>query len=77
LPSSSSSSQLQVSSVKNPVKRESPQLKVENIARAGTPKPLAPPTSISEWQLLAVLQRANLVQYYDMFISQGKTELCN
>ncbi|KAK6052735.1 NAB region 1 [Cooperia oncophora] len=75
LPSSSSSSQLQLSGVKNPVKRESPQLKVENIARAGTPKPLAPPTSISEWQLLAVLQRANLVQYYDMFISQGGDDI--
>ncbi|VDP23292.1 unnamed protein product [Heligmosomoides polygyrus] len=40
-----------------------------------TPKPLAPPTSISEWQLLAVLQRANLVQYYDMFISQGGDDI--
>uniref|UniRef100_A0A0N4W3R5 SAM domain-containing protein n=1 Tax=Haemonchus placei TaxID=6290 RepID=A0A0N4W3R5_HAEPC len=62
LPSSSSSSQLQLSGVKNPVKRD-------------TPKPLAPPTSISEWQLLAVLQRANLVQYYDMFISQGGDDI--
>ncbi|VDM79162.1 unnamed protein product [Strongylus vulgaris] len=78
LPSSSSSSQLQLATGKNTVKRESPQLKVENLARASfysTPKPLAPPTSISEWQLLAVLQRANLVQYYDMFISQGGDDI--
>ncbi|EYB96983.1 hypothetical protein Y032_0144g2441 [Ancylostoma ceylanicum] len=78
LPSSSSSSQLQLATGKNAVKRESPQLKVENLARASfcsTPKPLAPPTSISEWQLLAVLQRANLVQYYDMFISQGGDDI--
>uniref|UniRef100_A0A158PC68 SAM domain-containing protein n=1 Tax=Angiostrongylus cantonensis TaxID=6313 RepID=A0A158PC68_ANGCA len=40
-----------------------------------TPKTLTPPTSISEWQLLAVLQRANLVQYYDMFISQGGDDI--
>ncbi|CAJ0605027.1 unnamed protein product [Cylicocyclus nassatus] len=78
LPSSSSSSQLQLTTTKNTVKRESPQLKVENPLRASfysTPKPLAPPTSISEWQLLAVLQRANLVQYYDMFISQGGDDI--
>ncbi|KIH57427.1 NAB region 1 [Ancylostoma duodenale] len=75
LPSSSSSSQLQLATGKTTVKRESPQLKVENLARASTPKPLAPPTSISEWQLLAVLQRANLVQYYDMFISQGGDDI--
>ncbi|WKX95302.1 hypothetical protein Q1695_012057 [Nippostrongylus brasiliensis] len=76
LPTSSSSSQLQLSAgLKNAIKRESPQLKVENIARTSTPKPLTPPTSISEWQLLAVLQRANLVQYYDMFISQGGDDI--
>ncbi|CAJ0960341.1 unnamed protein product, partial [Mesorhabditis belari] len=33
------------------------------------------PTSLSEWQLLAVLQRANLVQYYDTFISQGGDDI--
>ncbi|KAJ1374209.1 hypothetical protein KIN20_036842 [Parelaphostrongylus tenuis] len=71
-----SSSQLQIPSVtKNSVKRESPQLKTENIVRTSTPKTLTPPTSISEWQLLAVLQRANLVQYYDMFISQGGDDI--
>ncbi|KJH50377.1 NAB region 2 [Dictyocaulus viviparus] len=69
----SSSSKLQIpSTAKNSIKRESPQLKSESVARTSTPKALTPPTSISEWQLLAVLQRANLVQYYDMFISQGK-----
>ncbi|VDM61044.1 unnamed protein product [Angiostrongylus costaricensis] len=74
----SSSSQLQIPAVtKNSMKRESPQLKAEGIVRTSTPKTLTPPTSISEWQLLAVLQRANLVQYYDMFISQGKNnETC-
>lgn len=30
------------------------------------------PTTLSEWQLLAVLSKANLVQYYDVFIAQGK-----
>ncbi|VDM36657.1 unnamed protein product [Toxocara canis] len=29
------------------------------------------PTTFSEWQLLAVLHRANLLQYYDDFIAQG------
>ncbi|EJW81384.1 hypothetical protein WUBG_07706 [Wuchereria bancrofti] len=29
------------------------------------------PTTFSEWQLLAVLHRANLLQYYDEFIAQG------
>ncbi|KFD59909.1 hypothetical protein M514_07314 [Trichuris suis] len=29
------------------------------------------PSSPSEWQLYLVLQRANLLQYYDTFISQG------
>ncbi|CAJ0566168.1 unnamed protein product, partial [Mesorhabditis spiculigera] len=33
------------------------------------------PTSLSEWQLLAVLQKANLVQYYDIFISQGGDDI--
>ena len=29
------------------------------------------PKNTSEWQLYKVLQRANLLQYYDTFISQG------
>ncbi|XP_052829809.1 NGFI-A-binding protein homolog isoform X8 [Octopus bimaculoides] len=29
------------------------------------------PTNASEWQLYRVLQRANLLQYYDTFIAQG------
>ncbi|GMT13402.1 hypothetical protein PFISCL1PPCAC_4699 [Pristionchus fissidentatus] len=30
-----------------------------------------PPTTVSEWQLLAILHRANLLQYYDVFIDKG------
>ncbi|CAJ0605009.1 unnamed protein product [Cylicocyclus nassatus] len=75
LSSSSSSSQLQLTTTENTGKRESPQSKIKNPLQASTPKPLAPPTSISEWQLLAVLQPANLVQYYDMFISQGGDDI--
>ena len=30
-----------------------------------------PPTTLSEWQLLAVLHGANLLQYYETFIAQG------
>jgi len=30
------------------------------------------PNNLSEWMLNLVLQRANLVQYFDTFISQGK-----
>lgn len=37
-----------------------------------SPKPMPTPTTLSEWQLLAVLSKANLVQYYDVFIAQGK-----
>ncbi|VDN01898.1 unnamed protein product [Thelazia callipaeda] len=33
------------------------------------------PTTFSEWQLLAVLHRANLVQYYDEFIAQGGDDI--
>ena len=29
------------------------------------------PTNTSEWQLYRVLQRANLLQYYETFIAQG------
>ncbi|KAL4228741.1 negative regulation of transcription [Mactra antiquata] len=29
------------------------------------------PTNASEWQLYRVLQRANLIQYYDTFVAQG------
>lgn len=32
-------------------------------------------TSISEWELQAVLFRANLTQYYDVFISQGGDDI--
>ena len=35
------------------------------------PRPVVQPTSLSEWQLLAVLHKANLVQYYETFISKG------
>ncbi|CAI4223687.1 unnamed protein product [Auanema sp. JU1783] len=45
------------------------------IVQPSTPKPTAQPTSFSEWQLLAVLQRANLVQYYDTFITQGGDDI--
>lgn len=31
----------------------------------------AQPSNASEWQLYRVLQRANLLQYYDTFVSQG------
>ncbi|GMS82419.1 hypothetical protein PENTCL1PPCAC_4594, partial [Pristionchus entomophagus] len=30
-----------------------------------------PPSTVSEWQLLAILHRANLLQYYDVFIDKG------
>ncbi|KAL3994617.1 NAB conserved region 2 (NCD2) family protein [Acanthocheilonema viteae] len=33
------------------------------------------PTTFSEWQLLAVLHRANLLQYYDEFIAQGGDDI--
>ncbi|KHN82097.1 NGFI-A-binding protein 1, partial [Toxocara canis] len=33
------------------------------------------PTTFSEWQLLAVLHRANLLQYYDDFIAQGGDDI--
>ncbi|VDD96791.1 unnamed protein product [Enterobius vermicularis] len=33
------------------------------------------PTNFSEWQLLAVLHRANLLQYYDDFIAQGGDDI--
>ena len=32
------------------------------------------PHNTSEWQLYRVLQRANLLQYYDTFIAQGKIQ---
>ncbi|KAI6242969.1 hypothetical protein M3Y99_00207500 [Aphelenchoides fujianensis] len=32
---------------------------------------MRPPTNIAEWQLQAVLFKARLVQYFDVFISQG------
>ena len=31
------------------------------------------PGNPSEWQLYKVLQRSNLLQYYDTFIAQGKS----
>lgn len=31
------------------------------------------PGNPSEWQLYRVLQRSNLLQYYDTFIAQGKS----
>lgn len=33
------------------------------------------PTTFSEWQLLAVLHRANLLQYFDEFIAQGGDDI--
>ncbi|KAK0393642.1 hypothetical protein QR680_000330 [Steinernema hermaphroditum] len=33
------------------------------------------PTSLSEWQLQAVLHRANLPKYYDVFIEQGGDDI--
>lgn len=33
------------------------------------------PNNFSEWQLLAVLHRANLLQYYDDFIAQGGDDI--
>ncbi|MCP9261881.1 NGFI-A-binding protein 1 [Dirofilaria immitis] len=33
------------------------------------------PTTFSEWQLLAVLHQANLLQYYDEFIAQGGDDI--
>ncbi|CAD6199092.1 unnamed protein product [Caenorhabditis auriculariae] len=49
--------------------------KPDALPRPGTPKQMATPTSLSEWQLLAVLHRANLVQYYEIFISQGGDDI--
>ncbi|KAF8361528.1 mab-10, partial [Pristionchus pacificus] len=34
-------------------------------------QPAKPPSTVSEWQLLAILHRANLLQYYDVFIDKG------
>ncbi|PAV72617.1 hypothetical protein WR25_21073 [Diploscapter pachys] len=39
------------------------------------PRPVVQPTSLSEWQLLAVLHKANLVQYYETFISKGGDDI--
>lgn len=36
---------------------------------------MRPATSLSEWQLQAVLYRAKLTQYYDTFISQGGDDI--
>ncbi|GMR35451.1 hypothetical protein PMAYCL1PPCAC_05646, partial [Pristionchus mayeri] len=33
--------------------------------------PTKHPSTVSEWQLLAILHRANLLQYYDVFIDKG------
>ncbi|CAI2333999.1 unnamed protein product [Caenorhabditis sp. 36 PRJEB53466] len=43
--------------------------------RSISPKPMPTPTTLSEWQLLAVLSKANLVQYYDVFIAQGGDDI--
>ncbi|CAL2032910.1 unnamed protein product [Caenorhabditis brenneri] len=43
--------------------------------RPVSPKPMPTPTTLSEWQLLAVLSKANLVQYYDVFIAQGGDDI--
>uniref|UniRef100_A0A0N4UD70 SAM domain-containing protein n=1 Tax=Dracunculus medinensis TaxID=318479 RepID=A0A0N4UD70_DRAME len=37
--------------------------------------PSKQPATFSEWQLLAVLHRANLIQYYDEFIAQGGDDI--
>ncbi|CAB3403960.1 unnamed protein product [Caenorhabditis bovis] len=52
-------------------------VKLENVRadRSMPPKKMSVPTTVSEWQLLAVLSRANLVQYYDAFISQGGDDI--
>jgi hypothetical protein len=36
---------------------------------------MRPATTISEWQLQAVLFRAKLTQYYDTFIAQGGDDI--
>ncbi|KRX19900.1 NGFI-A-binding -like protein [Trichinella nelsoni] len=41
------------------------------MSNSSTPVTTHLPNSPSEWQLYLVLQRANLLQYYDTFISQG------
>ncbi|KRZ78049.1 NGFI-A-binding -like protein [Trichinella papuae] len=41
------------------------------MSNSSTPVTNHLPNSPSEWQLYLVLQRANLLQYYDTFISQG------
>ncbi|PIC45768.1 hypothetical protein B9Z55_005679 [Caenorhabditis nigoni] len=46
-----------------------------NADRPASPKPMPTPTTLSEWQLLAVLSKANLVQYYDIFIAQGGDDI--
>lgn len=35
----------------------------------------AQPSNTSEWQLYRVLQRANLLQYYDTFVAQGRGDI--
>lgn len=36
---------------------------------------MRPATTLSEWQLQAVLFRAKLTQYYDTFIAQGGDDI--
>ncbi|EFO85609.1 CRE-MAB-10 protein [Caenorhabditis remanei] len=52
-----------------------PSSSSSNTDRPVSPKPMPTPTTLSEWQLLAVLSKANLVQYYDVFIAQGGDDI--